>query len=183
MKVNWKTIIKCVWVTLCFFHLPLGLGTFLVAPASQFANDNLIPVLLLLSFPSGPIALLLGGLFIDASALDPPFRYSLVWLAVFVAGYLQWFVIIPGMFERPGSTMLGLAHFRQPVNVAVTLPVESPASTIDLITQRPVPYNDQGQTPLERVICDQFSNSGDSQMPAEEGRDLPSVNSLPGQLG
>src|SRR5258706_8685151 len=122
MRISCITAIKSVWVSSSLFMLPLGLGTFLGDPGYN-ASQSLIPVMLLLSFPAGPLVLFVGALVIDPPSLIPPLDYSLLWFVAFAAGYLQWFWVLPKLFGKCEFTTLGLTELIPPT-VVNSLPIQ-----------------------------------------------------------
>jgi len=165
MRVNWATVTKCVWVSVGLFILPLGLGTFLADPVNHYGSSDLILTMLLMSFPLGPLVLLVGGLFIDVTSLSPVF-YALLWLVTFVAGYVQWFWICPALFEKSRIITLGLTPVRDPAIVVASIS-EQPAIVAASVKDQPAlpirarpkirrrrmaHFDRRGRTPLERAI-------------------------------
>ena len=184
MRDSWTTVIKCLWVTVCLFMLPLGLGTCLV-DHGYYASLNLLPVMLVLSFPAGPLLLLVGAVVIDPWPLNPALDYSLLWFVAFAAGYLQWFWAFPKLFGKREIITLGLTQVL-PLTVADNLPTQTlgrPTKRLRTRTRNRIAHFDQrGRTPLERAICDRLRRKGSLQMLSKERRDLPGINSLPGHL-
>ena len=184
MRVNWITVVKYVWVSAGLFMLGLGLGLCLVDPG-YYASLNLFPVMLVLSFPLGPLVLLLGVLVIDPPSLHPALTYSLLWCVAFAVGYWQWFRAFPKLFSEREITTLGLTQ-APPLNVTANRPSQPssrPTKRLQVRTANHLPHFDRrGRTPLERVIDQRLNRNGCSQVLSEKRRDLPGVNGLPGQF-
>src|ERR1700682_2415532 len=184
MRDSWTTVIKYLWVTVGLFMLPLGLGTCLVDPG-YYASLNLLPIMLVLSFPVGPLVLLVGAVVIDPPAFTPSLDYSLQWFVAFAAGYLQWFWSFQNLFGKCEITTLGLTQVL-PLTLADNPPTQPSGRSTKRLRMRPhnrmAYFDHRGRTPLERAIDDRLRRKGSLQMLSKKGRDLPGINSLPGHL-
>lgn len=167
MSLNWSKVIKYLWIVTGLFMLPLGLGTCLGDPRCGHAWD-ILPVMLLLSFPSGALVLLVVALLFGPASIAPPFDYSLVWAIAFAAGYAQWFWLVPTVFGRSEITTLGLTcaitsravgpEVENPPALLSTAPriADRASKRAPRTTGRNVHFDGKGRTPLERVICRKF---------------------------
>lgn len=96
-----------------------------------------------------------------------------LWVGMFIAGYLQWFKIMPLFFARPKLTALHLSaeitqQQQQQTEVAAT-PANAPAAPASHTPQLSPPTNthpplfshfdDRGQTPLGRCLLN-YSQDG-----------------------
>ena len=156
MNLSWNRVIKYLWIVTALLMLPLGLGTCLGDPACARAWD-VMPVLLLLSFPSGPPLLLVLAVLFEPGSIAPPLDYSIVWLIAFGAGFLQWFWLVPKLFDRSEITTLGLMSTVSRARTAVSVPTDLPASVPVIKRSRKkatcfVHFDSKGHSPLERVI-------------------------------
>jgi hypothetical protein len=187
MRVSCITVIKSIWVSSGLFMLPLGLGTFLVGPG-HYASQTLLPIMLLLSFPAGPLVLLVLALVFDPPSLYPPLDYSLAWFITFAAGYFQWFCVFPELFGKCEFTTLGLAEVI-PATAVNSLPIQPlqlprrPKRSRIRPRHGMAHFDKRGRTPLERVIFDGIRRNPSSQVLSKKPRDLPGINRLPGHLG
>jgi len=149
---KWKLILKCTWVAVNLAILLLGLGACLLESTCWYAQNNFLPLMIWLSFPSGLLLFFFAGL-ID---VHPPIDYSLVSLGVFVVGYAQWFHVVPRLLGRPEITTLSLAKTKQ-IAEQEKPPSQSSSkgqALLQVWANRIVPFDDRGRTPLERVIDD-----------------------------
>jgi hypothetical protein len=162
----------------------MGLGVCLV-DTGNYATLELLPFILLLSFPAGALVLLLGAVIIDPGHVNPALDYSLLWLVAFAAGYCQWFWLCPKLFGKREITTLGLTQSHSLPAVASTprqrlVPSTKAPARIKL---RPIAHFDGlGRTPLERAIEDSCRRKRSSEMLAKKRCDFPRVNRLPGHL-
>src|SRR3989442_8245913 len=106
---NWKLALKCAWITAVICIWFMSLGSCMTEPSCFFAQNNLFPVMILLSFPCGLLFFLVVGPFID---FYPSIDYSLLALGVLAAGYIKWFHVISPLFGQTDITLLFL-HPRQ----------------------------------------------------------------------
>jgi hypothetical protein len=132
--------------------LQLGLGTcFFDSYLCVYAKYEMASLMALLSFPAGLLAILLVSPFVEGGT---PFDYSVLWLAMFVAGFVQWFVVIPNL-RGPRLITLGLLAARdlnQP-DSSVLEPVPTRPAKSRRRHRRSIPaYDRHGLTPLERAI-------------------------------
>jgi len=140
--------------------------------ACAAAGDTMFWFMLLLSFPTGVVFLTISLIFINAGGEHYPADYIFAWFIMACAGCLQWFVIVPRLFDKPKFTLLDLRAVPRPVpaiphvtpaasQVLVTAPakipqippmVRGPRSRAPKRRNRIPAFDSRGQTPLERVI-------------------------------
>ncbi|HEY6122857.1 MAG TPA: hypothetical protein VIV66_23080 [Pyrinomonadaceae bacterium] len=150
-QISWAAVTKWTWVYVGLGILLLGLGTFLVEPDGTVAFRQLMPFMLLLSFPAGVAAFLVVFPFMDVS---PAVDFSVLWFVAFLAGYFQWFHVVPNLRSQ-GFVSLSLSQCPQSPAPAVA---EKPERLISnpKVTKRCEPrvihFDAAGRTPLERVI-------------------------------
>src|SRR6267143_6070256 len=108
---NWKLALKCAWITAVICIWFMSLGSCMTEPSCFFAQNNLFPFMILLSFPGGLLFFLVVGPFID---FYPSIDYSLLALGVLAVGYIQWFHVIPRLFGKPDITLLCLSQRKKP---------------------------------------------------------------------
>ncbi len=146
IEVNTKNICRFIWVLLSLGTLQFGLGI-CIAGLGTLGEETVFLLMLCLSFPSGAIM----SVFMDPPGIEGPLELSIMWLTGFVAGYLQWFVVLPAMCGRSIIT-LGLST----PHVASTARKKSkhhasPKSKTK--RQRVIPAFDRfGRTPVQRAI-------------------------------
>lgn len=156
MRASGTTVVKCIWVSAGLCLLALGLGISLV-DSGEYATDILLPIILLLSFPAGPLVLLFAAAVIDPGPVYPALDYSLLWVVAFAAGYFQWFWVLPKLFGKCELTTLGLTRLpaipvidNLPSQIAAPARSKRPPNK----SRRIVHFDGHGRTPLERVIAD-----------------------------
>lgn len=133
----------------------LGLGSCLTQPTCRLAEENVLPLMLILSFPSGVLAVLVSVFFLG---FNPPTDFLLIWLALAVAGYVQWFVLLPSMGKHREviSLNLSLNQSTPTLNAPATRtePNKSQRREKPLAIQakRFRSFDKQGRTPLDRAL-------------------------------
>lgn len=106
MKSKLKRFVLIFWSAV--FLAPLALQLYDLSRAQSFslaAEVAQVPEfypLMILSFPTGLIAIYLGGLIEEALAITPIHEIwylmmlsTLAWLMLFLGGLLQWFYLVP----------------------------------------------------------------------------------------
>ena len=122
-------------------------------------------MMVMLSFPAGIIALGVASFFLwPLLSVDQLYEYSMFWLAMAGAGYLQWFVILPRLFAKRKFTTLNLGEtktdFGEPKTVVQVTPAEIPRPRRTLRrSSRIPPYDRLGRTPLERAMSSNSTNA------------------------
>lgn len=163
LQIDLKFTGKWVWIVICLAILQIGMGVYMADPSSTYSQLPFYPFLglmLWLSFPAGLIPVYL------LEPINPATDYFLLWLLMFAAGYIQWFVLLPRLnklrlttldLNKPRKrTMLGL-------DSAEASSSETPESGATLrfkaAAQRPAraafsrsAFDRRGLTPLERAI-------------------------------
>lgn len=117
-------------------------------------------MLILLSFPSGALFVLLAHGLTDGCRECSIIHHFQIWLCALALGYLQWFHLVPALLRRKnpapvslnlstagGASILGAptAPYRRPLEDGQTTPTE----------KSPVPqFDEHGLTPVERILRD-----------------------------
>lgn len=102
-------VLKMVWILCSVAVLVVTLARYAPGPASDI-GVFLVYGMLFLAFPA---SLLVAGLFALLAWLQDQLKvplldligsnyvgFSVMWLAFFVAGYLQWFVLVPWLWHK-----------------------------------------------------------------------------------
>lgn len=115
------------------------------------AGNEMVPSMALLSFPAGLLALLFASPLVQGGT---PEGYLVTWFSMFVAGYVQWFIVVPKL-RGPHLITLGLSAATE-LNQTDSKVMESvptrPAKS-GCRRRRSIPaYDRHGLTPLERAI-------------------------------
>jgi hypothetical protein len=179
MKNQIKTCLKTAWmaagIAIFFMGTTMCAST---ASACVEAGKTMFALMLLITFPAGVFFFLASMIFMSADIYDPS-DFVIGWFIMMCGGLLQWFVIVPGLFEKPGFTTLNLktaeqfprpqdsnpTSSREPITpAAVSLesptPVPSPAvhcpGTRTKARRKAIKsvkaFDRRGRTPLERVL-------------------------------
>lgn len=157
MSINWKLAIKYAWFAVMISVGLLGLGSCLVDLDCNYAGLNLLPILVVLSFPASVVFLALIAIFIDPPAIYPSLGFALIWLGTFSVGFIQWFWILPRLPGKSEFTRLGLATTDSAKTESDTKKQPSRSLPIAKSPQKVraagvLHFDKQGLTPLERVI-------------------------------
>jgi hypothetical protein len=149
--INWKLIIKCTWVATSLSIWLLGLGSCITEPSCFFAQNNVLPFAILISFPSGLLFLIFAGPFMG---FGPSIDYSLLCLGISAVGYFQWFHVVPELFGKPHFTLLCLNELKPAGAGEKEMPAKrvKPAKPAKLRPRRILHFDKAGRTPLERAI-------------------------------
>lgn len=166
MNKTSRLVLKNVWILMSVSAFLFPLFTAAVDNDFYYATDNMLFGMVLISFPAN----FLFFFFMDDishSVLKDfhPLIYFSLWLMLFVAGYLQWCWAIPRIFAERKIIKLNIAPHkleeselrieeRQP---AVALPQWEERREIRIF--RVGQFDEQGRTPLERVIRDRAGAS------------------------
>lgn len=139
--------------------------------ACSAASDTMLFSMLLLAFPTGVVFLLVSMIIFESAGGHYPSDYIFAWFIMACGGCLQWFIIVPRLFDKPGFTTIDLKPIQVPAGeIPPVAPVPSqPLITISQSSQAPsvvkarksqapkrknrvVAFDSRGRTPLERVI-------------------------------
>jgi hypothetical protein len=155
LKVKWGFLLKWIWIGTALSILQFGLGACLYEPSCSYAQNELLPLMLMLSFPGGIVTFLILAPFLGVtSQVD----YALAGLFILCGGYLQWFVVVPRLFGKKHFTVLNLSSPNPNASAVKPFLVSGFRSA----KERPEPrrtrhnpfraFDKQGKTPLERAI-------------------------------
>ena len=150
---NIAWVVKCVWLSAGLTAWSMGLGSCLTEPGCWLAESQFLPLVGLLSFPSGPLLLILNNIFADvvlAIDLSAHALYSVESLGMIAIGYLQWFHVVPALFGKQEITVLCLNQ--RMVTDICKRESPKPARRVQVRTRLVQPYDRSGRTPLERAI-------------------------------
>jgi hypothetical protein len=142
--------VRWIWIAACLSILLLGLGAYRIEPSDTGTELELLPFMLILSFPSG----LLAAIFVPVLGIsDPPIRYSIVWFWMFSLGYWQWFVFLPQL-RNPRIISLGLleSNTSNPKPSLQAIPIGARPRTRPQRTRSRRAFDKNGLSPLQRAI-------------------------------
>ena len=186
MIIEHKKLLPFAWVLASIAVLLMCVDSCVLAGGECFrGGEHMLVCMVFITLPCGLLYPLGLSLLFDSLSVDNPVTYFLLWLGAFIVGYLQWFVIVPGLFSLRGITTLKLTEnrkfdakkkkgrARRRRKKILKARRESCAST---------QWDEHGRTPLERALDSAARHYGSSQMLAEERGDFPAVEINPGAL-
>jgi hypothetical protein len=152
MKSKIKMCLITGWLTAAF--LILFMGTNLCASTDEAcfaAGESMFLFMFLLSFPTGIVFFILSMFFLESESIHYPSDYMIAWLIMTCGGCLQWFIVVPRLFERRTLTILNL---KQDEKSSGSLPVDLHPARVRSAKRlkRISPFDKNGRTPLERVF-------------------------------
>ena len=176
MKKQIKIALKIAWLAAVVAILLMGTDVCLSATNATCyqAGETMLLLMFWLSFPTGIVFALAGSAFLG----DFPSDFITTWMVMACGGFIQWFVVVPRLFEKKELTLLNLRKAApierdnsEPLNAPTPEPAKisnmewssaKPANTINEIsrptrtrrktTRRIAAFDRRGRTPLERVI-------------------------------
>ena len=161
MNSKLKLCLKVAWVTASMVILLMGTNNCLATDyVCLAAGESMLVWMLVLSFPSGILSILVALIFLGFDSPDSLPTYLTLWLTMTGGGYLQWFVVTPKLFAKKELTLLSLQQketandpalrkiaAREPASEHHRAPVRIPKPF------RPIrAFDRQGRTPLERAL-------------------------------
>ena len=160
MRIDHKQNIQYVWILLSVTVFLLCSGSCLdQASGCTVAGENMLSVMLILSFPGGLLFFLLSDLFFDIPSVYTPISYFFLWSGAFIIGYIQWFWIIPHLLGGREITTLGLTQGkavdgRSPDKYS--LRAQRPEQPAYICASPALHFDEKGRTPLERAIGEEY---------------------------
>lgn len=109
MKNQIKICLKTGWLVATIAILLMG-TTMCVSTGESCvqAGNTMFSLMLLMTFPTGIFFFLVAAIFVDPGSIHQSSEFITAWFIMMCGGLLQWFLIGPGLFERPGLTTLNL---------------------------------------------------------------------------
>src|SRR3989442_14082275 len=152
--IKWVLVVKCAWLATNLTVWLLGLGSCMTEPHCWLANNSLLPILFLLSFPGSILFLIFNEVFIEIGIFidgPPEMYYTFLSLGMITVGYLQWFHVLPALFGKQEVTVLSL---NQPITISAGAQEITPKRSrpAQLKAMQVQPFDKAGRSPLERVI-------------------------------
>lgn len=109
MKHQLKLGLKTAWAVAAIMILLMGTSLCVSTDEACFqAGDAMFSLMFLINFPSGIISLLFTLIFMHGESIHYPAEFMTAWFIMTCGGFLQWFVIVPRIFEKSGLTTLKL---------------------------------------------------------------------------
>jgi hypothetical protein len=162
MKNRIKLCLKIAWLTAAWMIL-LGANLCTSDLACFASDDTAMFLMLLLSFPAGVLSLIASAIILELGSGNYLQDYFVFWLMLTIAGYFQWFVVVPSVFANSELILLNLGKATPDFSCA-------PQSETQSQTQREPPtrtheqprrprrpkriaaFDKHGRTPLERAL-------------------------------
>jgi hypothetical protein len=147
MKNQVKICLKTAWLVAAIAILLMG-TTLCVSTGESCvqAGNTMFSLMLLMTLPTGIFFFLVAAIFVGPGSIHQSSDFITAWFIMMCGGLLQWFLIVPSLFEKPGLTTLNLEtattlpslgsqdrtlplrEVSQPAALAKTNLLESPAS-------------------------------------------------------
>lgn len=136
-----KLCLKVAWLTAAVVILGFGVNT----------GETMFASMMFLSFPASILCALVALLFLQHASLDSLPIYFTVWLILTSGGYLQWFVIVPQLFEKDELILLDLGP-EKIKSEAIAEPDQPVVPRPKKRIRRIAAFDRRGRTPLERAL-------------------------------
>lgn len=109
MKKQITICLKTAWLAAAVMIFFMG-TTICVSPGAACvqAGTSMFALMLLITFPTGVFFSLISALLVDPGSIHQPSDFIMAWFVMMCGGLLQWFLMVPGLFEKPGLTSLNL---------------------------------------------------------------------------
>jgi hypothetical protein len=124
MKDQVKLCLKIGWLSAAVMILLMGTGMCAANDGACLQAGGMMFLLMFwLSFPSGLVFSLAALAFVDPESIHYPSDFISAWMVLVFGGLLQWFVIVPRLFEKRDFTTLNLRAdaLSTPISSAQTL--------------------------------------------------------------
>ena len=109
MKSQIKLCLKISWLTAAIIILLMGTNMCAASDEACFqAGETMFLLMFWLSFPASLVFAVASLVFLDSGSIHYPSDFITAWIVMTCGGLLQWFVIIPCLFQKPGFTILDL---------------------------------------------------------------------------
>lgn len=109
MKNQVKICLKTAWlvaaVAMLFMGTPMCVAN---GQACLQAGNMMLTAMFLITFPTGVLFFLITTIFVDPGGISEPSDFVTAWFIMMCGGLLQWFLVVPSLFEGPGLTTLNL---------------------------------------------------------------------------
>jgi hypothetical protein len=159
MKNRIKLCLQVAWLTTMFVVFVMALN--LCAATDQACADaggRMFMTMAVLSFPAGFFSVVVTLCFLDLPSGDQLNVFVLLWWIMGIAGYVQWFVLVPRLFAKAEFTTLNLEQEVKPAKETMT-PVAAPRPRKTKRVRSIRAYDKRGRTPLERAMSSTSTNA------------------------
>jgi hypothetical protein len=109
MKKQVKICLKTAWMVAASTILLTGTSLCVSTDeACLQTGDSMSFLMFLISFPTGMFFFVASTIYLDGGTIHYPSEFITTWMIMTCGGLLQWFVIVPRMFEKRSLTTLNL---------------------------------------------------------------------------
>lgn len=104
-----KICLKTAWLVaamaMLFMGTPMCVSN---GEACVQASNTMLAAMFLITFPTGLFFFSITMIFVDPGRIYQPSDFITAWFIMMCGGLLQWFLMVPSLFESPGLTTLNL---------------------------------------------------------------------------
>jgi hypothetical protein len=109
MKKQVAICLKTAWLAAAAVIFFMGTSMCVSSDAACVqAGSAMFTLMLLITFPAGVFFVLIAAIFVDPGSVHQPSDFITAWFVMMCGGLLQWFVIVPGLFEKRRFVSLNL---------------------------------------------------------------------------
>jgi hypothetical protein len=135
MKHQVKLCLKIGWLSAAVMILLMGTSMCAANDEACFqAGGAMFLLMFWLSFPSGLVFSLAALAFVDRESIHYPSDFISAWMVMAFGGLLQWFVIVPRLFEKRNLTTLNLSADSPSTSISSAHTPTKPAPEADVPT-------------------------------------------------
>ena len=147
-----KLCLITAWLTAVLLVLLMGTNLCVSTDEVCFAaGETMFLFMLLLSFPTGIVFLIVSMFFLGTDSVHYPSDYIIAWFIMTCGGCFQWFVVLPRLVKRQSLTILDLKRGEEPLRTTAA-DVCPGALREQKSFRRILAFDRYGRSPLERVI-------------------------------
>ena len=109
MKMRVKVCLKIAWLAAALAILLTGTHMCVSTDAACYqASETMFYSMFWLSFPTSLIFSLGALIYLYHGAVNYPSDFITAWMVLAFGGFVQWFIIVPRLFEKQNFTILNL---------------------------------------------------------------------------
>jgi len=109
MKSQIKLCLKVAWLSAAIIILLMGTNLCASSDEACFqSGESMFFLMFWLSFPASLVFSLTSLILLDSGSIHYPSDFITAWIVMTCGGVLQWFVIVPRLFQKPSFTLLNL---------------------------------------------------------------------------
>lgn len=109
MKSWLKICLQTAWLSTAISILVMGTSLCVATDEACFqSGDSMMFLMFWLTFPCGVLFLLVSEIFLDGGGTHFPSDFITVWMILMCGGLVQWFVLVPRLFEKRKFVTLDL---------------------------------------------------------------------------